>query len=161
MRNVYLYYRKSIEVDKSSSPVDRLVYQDKVLNEYCAENQLHILKRFTDLGYLGTPFKRPELLQMQKTLEKPGQKPVSLIFYSMSSIQNELKANEELLLGIVKQIGEVHFYEEKRTMNYDSFRLYVKGPRHLGVQTLDKVTRVPAKGKSRKSIKTATKKADG
>ncbi|MCA0984308.1 hypothetical protein LCL89_09645 [Halobacillus yeomjeoni] len=138
MKSVFLYYKKTIEINNLSSPIDRLVYQDKVLNQYCAENQWNVLKRFTDLGYLGTPFKRPELIQMKKVLGNPRYKPSTLLFYNSSAVQNELNVNSDLLLDIVEQIGEVHFYEDNKTVNYDRLRLDILGPRHLSLYSFKK-----------------------
>lgn len=127
MKNVFCYYRKSINFGTSWSPVQRIVHQDKVLFRYCFSNNLNVLKRFSDLGYLGSPFQRPELLQIRKIIENPKNKVDLLLFYSIAGLRTEMKANTGLLLEVVKILKKVHFYREELTLDYKRFELYLKG----------------------------------
>lgn len=127
MKNVFCYYRKSINFGNSWSPVQRIIHQDKVLHHYCSSNNLIVLKRFSDLGYLGSPFRRPELLQIKKITEKPDKKIDLLLFYSIVGLRTDMKANTELLLEGVKIIKKVHFYREGLTLDYRKLELYLKG----------------------------------
>ncbi|SFJ54480.1 hypothetical protein SAMN04487936_102552 [Halobacillus dabanensis] len=127
MKNVFCYYRKSINFGNSWSPVQRIVYQDKVLFHYCSSNNLTVLKRFSDLGYLGSPFRRPELLQIKKITEKPTEKIDVLLFYSIAGLRTDMKANTGLLLDVAKTIKKVHFYREGLALDYRRLELYLMG----------------------------------
>ncbi|WP_394218274.1 hypothetical protein [Halobacillus trueperi] len=127
MKNVFCYYRKSLHFGNSWTPVQRIIHQDKVLFDYCSTNNLNVTKRFSDLGYLGSPFQRPELLQIKKIIEKPKNRADLLLFYSIAGLRTEMKANAGLLLRVVKILEKVHFYNEDLTLDYKSFELYLKG----------------------------------
>ncbi|WLR49078.1 recombinase family protein [Halobacillus litoralis] len=111
----------------SWTPVQRIVHQDKVLFDYCLSNNLNVLKRFSDLGYLGSPFQRPELLQIRKIIEKPKNKADLLLFYSIAGLRTEMKSNAKLVLEVVEIIGKVHFYREEMTLDSKRLELYMKG----------------------------------
>ncbi|MYL69873.1 hypothetical protein GLW00_03370 [Halobacillus litoralis] len=111
----------------SWTPVQRIVHQDKVLFDYCSSNKLNVLKRFSDLGYLGSPFQRPELLQIRKIIEKPKSRADVLLFYSIAGLRTEMKSNADLLLEVVDVLGKVHFYKEELTLDPKRFELYMKG----------------------------------
>ncbi|MEC3884038.1 recombinase family protein [Halobacillus sp. HZG1] len=111
----------------SWTPVQRIVHQDKVLFDYCSSNNLNVLKRFSDLGYLGSPFQRPELLQIRKIIERPKNRADLLLFYSIAGLRTEMKSNAELLLEVVEVLGKVHFYREKLTLDDHKLKLYLKG----------------------------------
>ncbi|WP_226582611.1 recombinase family protein [Halobacillus litoralis] len=141
MERVFCYYKKDLNMDHLSSPVERIINQDKILFKYCEDNNLHVVKRFSDLGYLGSHFQRPELIEMKKTLEKRDCQVSTLIFYSMMAVKNENKVNEKMLLEIVKVIGRVYFYKQDMTLDYERFHSLVKGPipMHIKQETLDEV----------------------
>ncbi|WP_406944886.1 hypothetical protein ACJA3J_18290 [Halobacillus sp. SY10] len=127
MENVFCYYRKSINFGNSWTPVERIVHQDKVLFDYCSANNLNVTKRLSDLGYLGSPFQRPELMQIRKILEKPKNKADLLLFYSIAGLRTEMKSNAKLLLEVVDILGKVHFYREGLRLDSKRFELYMKG----------------------------------
>ncbi|MYL49320.1 hypothetical protein GLV98_07475 [Halobacillus litoralis] len=127
MGSVFCYYRKSIDFGNSRTPVERIIHQDKVLFDYCSANNLIVTKRFSDLGYLGSPFQRPELLQIRKIIEKPKNRADLLLFYSIAGLRTEMKSNAKLLLEVVDILGKVHFYREELTLDYKRFELYLMG----------------------------------
>ncbi|GEN54580.1 recombinase family protein [Halobacillus faecis] len=127
MKNVFCYYRKSMNFGNSWTPVERIIHQDQVLFDYCSSNNFNVLKRFSDLGYLGAPFQRPELLQIRKIIEKPKNRADFLLFYSIAGLRTEMKSNAELLLEVVEVLGKVHFLREELTLNPKRFELYLKG----------------------------------
>ncbi|REJ10330.1 recombinase family protein [Halobacillus trueperi] len=133
MENVFCYYRKSINFGNSWTAVERIIHQDKVLFDYCSANNLKVTKRFSDLGYLGSPFQRPELLQIRKIIEKPKNKADLLLFYSIAGLRTEMKANAGLLLEVVDILGKVHFYREELTLDSKRFELYMKGAGSSGI----------------------------
>ncbi|SEH43251.1 hypothetical protein SAMN05192559_101358 [Halobacillus karajensis] len=144
MENVFLYYRKSIDFGNSWSPVQRIVHQDKVLFHYCSSNNLKVIKRFSDLGYLGSPFQRPELLQISKILEKPKNKVDLLLFHSIAGLRTEMKANADLLLEVVKIIENIHFYREELTLDYERLKLYLKGSEGMELYTQESTFSLPS-----------------
>ncbi|MBN9655035.1 hypothetical protein J0K78_12215 [Halobacillus sp. GSS1] len=127
MKSVFCYYRKSMNFGNSWAPVQRIIHQDKMLFDYCSSNNLHVLKRFSDLGYLGSPFQRPELLQIRKIIEKPKNRADLLLFYSIAGLRTEMKSNADLLLEVVDVLGKVHFYREELTLDSKKMELYMKG----------------------------------
>ncbi|MGR9048675.1 hypothetical protein ACQ4XT_08605 [Halobacillus faecis] len=137
MESVFCYYRKSINFGDSWTPVQRIVHQDKVLFDYCLSNHLNVLKRFSDLGYLGSPFQRPELLKIRKIIEKPKNKADLLLFYSIAGLRTEMKSNAKLLLEVVKIIGQVHFYREGLTLDHKKLELYLKGAESVDIYIQD------------------------
>ncbi|GGC88038.1 hypothetical protein GCM10007216_18470 [Thalassobacillus devorans] len=132
MENVFCYYRKSIEFGNSWSPVQRIVHQEKVLLNYCEMKNLSVLKRFSDLGYLGPPFPRSELLQMRRTLEKPKYDVNLMVLYSFEALNDDIRRNDALLLEVVKQIGNVYFFKENLIMDYVRFSYYLEGSKVNG-----------------------------
>lgn len=143
MKNVFCYYRKSLNFGNSWTPVQRLVHQDKILFDYCLSNNLNVTKRFSDLGYLGSPFQRPELLQIRKIIEKPKNRADLLLFYSIAGLRTEMKSNAKLLLEVVDILGEVHFYREELTLDSKRFELYMNGAGNKDIDIAGQVLTPP------------------
>ncbi|MBX0357682.1 recombinase family protein [Halobacillus sp. Nhm2S1] len=146
MKNVFCYYRKSINFGNSWTPVERIIYQDKMLFDYCSSNNINVLKRFSDLGYLGAPFQRPELLQIRKIIEKPNNRADLLLFYSIAGLRTEMKSNAELLLEVVEVLGDVHFFREGLKLDYMRFEMYLKGAINIDLPGYEETT-APMLGK--------------
>ena len=128
MRDVFCYYKKSVKSVGRSSAVETIVHQDRVLSDYCKTNELKVIKRFSDLGYLGSPLRRSELIQMSKLVEKPKCPVDLLVMYSVFDVTNDIRLNDDLLLENVKRIGNVYFYKQNLSLDYEHFRFVLKGP---------------------------------
>ncbi|TGB02433.1 hypothetical protein [Halobacillus salinus] len=113
------------------SPVERVVRQDLVLSELCMEKEWKVYRRFSDIGFLGDPIRRAELIEMRNLVESPTCPVDLMVMYSVFAVRGDSKMNEDLFLENVKGIGEIYFHKQKLWMDYDRLRFFLRGPQFV------------------------------
>lgn len=139
MRDVFCYYKKSLKLSGYDSPVERVSRQDFVLSEWCAANEWRVYRRFSDVGYLGAPLRRAELIEMRNLVESQACPVDLMVMYSVFTVKGDSQMNEDLFLENIKGIGGIYFYKQRMFMDYERLRFFLKGPQYLTLPSRHRV----------------------
>lgn len=123
MGKIISYYRKSITV-KGLSDEESVSYQSYAIEKYAEQNNLQILKEFSDVGYTGSNTNRPELKEMIQFLEENPNTIDEIVLYSIDRLGRDLGGNIETFLVIEKLVGRIYFLSENIDSKHDFFRVY-------------------------------------
>lgn len=123
MGKAITYYRKSIIV-KGLSEEESIGYQSFAIEKYAEQNDLEIIRSFSDVGYTGSNTNRPELKEMIQFLEENPNTIDEIILYSIDRLGRDLGGNIETFLAIEKLVGRIYFLSENIDSKHEFFRVY-------------------------------------
>lgn len=107
MSNIISYYRKSITV-KGLSDEESVSYQSDAIKKYAEQNDLQIVKDFSDVGFTGSNTNRPELKEMIQFLKENPNTIDEVVLYSIDRLGRDLGGNIETFLAIEKLLDCIH-----------------------------------------------------
>lgn len=123
MSNIISYYRKSITV-KGLSDEESVSYQSDAIKKYAEQNDLLIVKDFSDVGFTGSNTNRPELKEMIQFLKENPNTIDEVVLYSIDRLGRDLGGNIETFLAIEKLVGRIYFLSENIDSKHEFFRVY-------------------------------------
>lgn len=104
---------------------ESILYQEKVMEEYCERNNIEIVRQFSDIGYSGKTIQRPELLEMLELIESEEVEIDVLLFYTVDRLGRDFRNNISLILEVSKKVKEVVFVNEGMTNTYEYFKMFL------------------------------------
>ncbi|WP_409303102.1 recombinase family protein [Peribacillus sp. SCS-155] len=117
------YYRKSVK-DGRKSKEEGVAYQQLKIREYADNNNLQVIKEFTDVGISGTKLKRPELTDLFSFLDDCDEQIHEVLIYSIDRLGRDTMINIDLISSIIEKVGKVTFVKQGISTVAEHFNMF-------------------------------------
>lgn len=123
--------RASNENTKLSAETDQ--YQQAEVERYAKENQIKLIKRFSDIGYSGLNTNRPALQEMLTLLRDSSQHINTLLMHSPKHLGRDPGNYINLMREIADHVNRVVFVEENQSSSSKVFAVVSTMAKEYGI----------------------------